>query len=83
MIQSSFSHKAVEEVAKAAPEGLRWMQIYIWRDRRITEFTIRKAEAAGFKAIVVTVDSPWPNQHYGHDPDTDKEMEGFYEHDNT
>ena len=67
MIQSSFSNRAVGDVADAAPGGLRWMQVYIWKDRRITEYTIRKAEEAGYKAIVVTVDSPfWPaNSHTG------------------
>ena len=59
MIQSSFSNRAVGEVAAAVPGGLRWMQVYIWKDRRITEFTIRKAEEAGHQAIVVTVDTPF------------------------
>ena len=66
MIQSSFSNRAVEEVAAAVPGGLRWMQLYISKDRRITKYTVRKAEAAGYKAIVVTVDSPyWPTQGEG------------------
>ena len=66
MIQSSFSNRAVGEVAAAVPGGLRWMQTYIWKDRRITEYVIRKAEEAGYKAIVVTVDSPfWPDKNDG------------------
>ena len=44
----------------AAPGGLRWMNIYPFTDRQLTEYTIRKADKLGFKALVVTVDSPVP-----------------------
>ena len=50
----------MEDVAMAAPGGLRWMGIYPFTDRQLTEYTIRKAEKLGFKALVVTVDSPVP-----------------------
>ena len=36
----------------------RWFQLYIYKDRAITEELVRRAEAAGAEAIVVTVDAP-------------------------
>ncbi|XP_071511054.1 2-Hydroxyacid oxidase 1-like [Diadema antillarum] len=60
MIQSTFSYKRIKDVAASSPGGLRWMQAYIFRDRRITEHLVREAEAAGYKAIVVIIDSPVP-----------------------
>ena len=64
-------------MARAAPGGLRWMQVYIWKDRRIVEYTIRRAEEAGYKAIVITVDSPFCNQKYGRHSVLRKKMSSF------
>src|SRR5947207_13018273 len=36
----------------------RWFQLYIYKDRVITEELVRRAEAAGAEAIVVTVEAP-------------------------
>jgi 4-hydroxymandelate oxidase len=36
----------------------RWFQLYIYKDRGITGELVRRAEAAGAEAIVVTVDAP-------------------------
>lgn len=49
---------SIEEVAAAAPDTIKWMQLYIYKDRLVTEQLIRRAEAAGFKALVLTVDAP-------------------------
>ena len=57
----------------AAPGGLRWMNIYPFKDPKLTEYTIRKAEKLGFKALVVTVDSPVPG--------LDRAMEDLFEQD--
>jgi (S)-2-hydroxy-acid oxidase len=32
--------------------------LYIYRDRKLTETLVRRAEAANFKALVLTVDAP-------------------------
>lgn len=48
----------LEEVAQAAPEGVRWFQLYCYKDRGITRGLIERAAAAGYKAICVTVDVP-------------------------
>ncbi|XP_035224020.1 peroxisomal (S)-2-hydroxy-acid oxidase GLO4-like [Stegodyphus dumicola] len=60
MILSTLSSSLIEDVAFAArnsPSHL-WMQVYVFQNRSITIDIIRRAERAGFKAIVVTVDSP-------------------------
>lgn len=56
-IQSTVSTCSMEEVAEAAG-GVKWFQLYIFRDRKETEALVNRAEANGFKAIAVTVDSP-------------------------
>ncbi|XP_071511053.1 2-Hydroxyacid oxidase 1-like [Diadema antillarum] len=69
LVQSSFSNKLVSEVAASAPKGLRWIQAYLFKDRRITEHLIKEAERAGYKAIVFTIDSPVPGPNYGLEDD--------------
>lgn len=57
MILSTNSTEAVEEVARAAQYPL-WFQLYSQRDRGLTRHLVARAEAAGCKAICVTVDAP-------------------------
>ena len=54
----SFSATNIEEVAEASKSGLKWMHIHIFKDRELTKNIICRAEKAGFRAIVVTVDEP-------------------------
>jgi isopentenyl diphosphate isomerase/L-lactate dehydrogenase-like FMN-dependent dehydrogenase len=42
----------------AAPPGRRWFQLYCFRDEAVTRALMDEAIAAGFEAIVVTVDAP-------------------------
>jgi len=49
---SSFS---VEEIGRAS-NGPKWFQLYVPRDKEVTRRLVQRAEAAGFQAIVVTVD---------------------------
>lgn len=56
MILSSVGSTALEDVALAAPDSLKWMQLYILRSREMTRSIVQRAERAGYKAIVVTVD---------------------------
>jgi (S)-2-hydroxy-acid oxidase len=58
MTLSSWSTTALEEVAQAAPGGNRWFQLYVYKDRVVTTSLVRRAEAAGYKALAVTVDTP-------------------------
>jgi len=59
MVLSSWSTTSLEEVAEAAPmEGMRWFQLYAYKNRNITENLIKRAEKAGYTALVLTVDTP-------------------------
>jgi isopentenyl diphosphate isomerase/L-lactate dehydrogenase-like FMN-dependent dehydrogenase len=55
-VGSTMSSISLEEIAQAG--GLRWMQLYIQQDRVLTEKLVQRAVAAGYKALVVTVDTP-------------------------
>jgi len=58
-ILSTIATCSIEEVADAAPDVLRFFQLYIYRDRDVTLQLIRRAERCGFKALVLTVDTPF------------------------
>ena len=62
MIVSMASTVAINAIGKAAreeaPDPSLWFQLYIQPDRGFTEAIIRRAEDAGCRAVVVTVDSP-------------------------
>ncbi|XP_072024695.1 2-Hydroxyacid oxidase 1-like [Amphiura filiformis] len=55
---SIHSTSTIEDIAKAAPSGNHWMQLQFMKNPRIAETVVLKAEAAGFKALVVTCDMP-------------------------
>jgi 4-hydroxymandelate oxidase len=56
MCVSSTVLDGLEEVA--ASGAALWWQLYIWRDRDATADLLRRAEAAGYRALVWTVDVP-------------------------
>ena len=58
MIASTFSTVSLEDIADAAPGGVRWFQLYVLRDRRWAEELVGRAVAAGYQALVFTVDLP-------------------------
>lgn len=49
------SMTALERVADEVG-GELWFQLYMWPDRRLSHELVERAKAAGFKALVVTVD---------------------------
>jgi 4-hydroxymandelate oxidase len=57
LVMSSAATTSVEEVAKAAT-GPLWFQLYVQRDRGFTRELVARAEQAGAKALVLTVDMP-------------------------
>jgi lactate 2-monooxygenase len=57
MIASTASAFTLEEIAEAGGEAPRWFQLYWPNDRRLVESFVGRAEAAGYGAIVVTVDT--------------------------
>ncbi|MFQ5891157.1 MAG: alpha-hydroxy acid oxidase, partial [Gemmatimonadota bacterium] len=48
---------SIEEVARAAP-GPLWFQLYVWQDRDLTRSFVERAQAAGYRALILTVDVP-------------------------
>ena len=54
---STGSSATLEEVAEAA-DGPRWFQLYLWRDRAVVDDLLERARAAGYGALVLTVDVP-------------------------
>lgn len=57
MVVSTQASISLEELAANAAAPL-WFQLYIQPDRAFTEQLVRRAERAGYRAIVVTVDAP-------------------------
>ncbi len=57
MVVSTASSTPMEEVAAAAPGAPRWFQLYWPREREIAASFVARAEAAGYAAIVVTLDT--------------------------
>jgi isopentenyl diphosphate isomerase/L-lactate dehydrogenase-like FMN-dependent dehydrogenase len=46
------------DVAAAAPDGPKWLQIYVFRDRAVSDEVIAQALESGFTALVLTADLP-------------------------
>ena len=57
MILSAFS-SSLEEVARASGKGLRWFHLAITMPDDLVKEHITRAEKAGYKALVITVDQP-------------------------
>jgi 4-hydroxymandelate oxidase len=60
MVASTMSNVTLEEIAAVAnggPGGI-WFQLYVQPDRDLTRSLVHRAEAAGYEALVVTVDAP-------------------------
>ena len=57
MVLSTVSSYRMEEVAEAGGDSPRWFQLYWPRDRDVASSFIGRAKAAGFTALVVTLDT--------------------------
>jgi lactate 2-monooxygenase len=57
MIASTASAFTIEEIAEAGDEAPRWFQLYWPNDRALAASFVKRAEAAGYGAIVLTVDT--------------------------
>ena len=59
MILSSWATRSIEEVAQVSGGGgLRWFQLYVYSDKSITANLVQRAEQTGYKALVITIDTP-------------------------
>lgn len=54
---STLASTSVEDIAAANP-GTKWFQVYVWKDRELVKEMLGRAKAAGFGAIILTVDLP-------------------------
>ena len=57
LVVSMVGTKTLEEVASAI-EAPRWFQLYVWKDREVTEGLVKRAARAGYRALCLTVDTP-------------------------
>jgi 4-hydroxymandelate oxidase len=58
MVASTISTCSLEEIAEAAT-GPLWFQLYVYKDREMTRELVARSEAAGYRALVLTVDTPF------------------------
>jgi 4-hydroxymandelate oxidase len=56
MCLSTLGTTSPEALAEAAPDAPRWFQLYVFSDRGASRDLVARAAAAGFEALVVTVD---------------------------
>lgn len=61
---STYSINSLEQVADRAG-GRLWFQLYMWPDRTLSHQMVQRAKAAGYEALIVTVDTAvGPNREY-------------------
>src|ERR1700749_4094678 len=49
---------AIEDLVTAVPQGRKWFQLYMWRDRDRSMALVQRAAEAGFDTLLATVDVP-------------------------
>lgn len=54
---STLSSVSIEEIA-ALTDGPKWFQLYVWKDKGLVKEMLGRARAAGYKALILTVDFP-------------------------
>lgn len=57
MVLSTVSSYSIEDVAEASGDNGRWFQLYWPGEREVAASFVQRAEAAGYSAIVVTLDT--------------------------
>jgi L-lactate dehydrogenase (cytochrome) len=55
---STMGTTSIEDVAAEAPGARKWFQLYVWRDRDAGKDLLERASAAGYEALLLTVDTP-------------------------
>lgn len=54
---STMGTRSIEEVAAECPDVDRWFQLYLWRDRAASEDLVDRARRAGYRTLMLTVDT--------------------------
>jgi 4-hydroxymandelate oxidase len=57
MVMSTFSNTSLEDAAAIAKSPL-WLQLYAQTDRGFTRELVQRAEASGYQALCLTIDTP-------------------------
>ncbi len=55
---STMGTTSIEDLAQAAPATRTWFQLYVWRDHSFGEELLKRADAAGYDTVLLTVDTP-------------------------
>ncbi len=55
---STMGTTSIERLTAAVPAARLWFQLYLWRDRGASRDLLARARAAGYEALVLTVDTP-------------------------
>lgn len=58
LVLSSQTTTDPREVAEASGDGDRWLQLYVFKDRAVTDDLVQAAVEGGYEALVLTVDFP-------------------------
>ncbi|CAB4662962.1 unannotated protein [freshwater metagenome] len=59
---STLGTTTIEDVMTAAPNGVNWFQLYMWKDRQASMALVERAKNAGVKNLLLTVDVPAAGQ---------------------
>lgn len=54
---STLSSISIEDIAQLT-DGPKWFQLYVWKDRALVKEMLDRAKAAGYSALILTVDFP-------------------------
>ena len=54
---STLSSRSIEDIGELT-EGPKWFQLYVWKDRVLVKEMLARAKAAGYTALILTVDFP-------------------------
>jgi 4-hydroxymandelate oxidase len=57
MVVSTIATVSLEDIAET--DVARWFQLYVLKDRDLTAELVKRADAAGYSALVLTVDAPF------------------------
>jgi isopentenyl diphosphate isomerase/L-lactate dehydrogenase-like FMN-dependent dehydrogenase len=55
---STLGTTTIEDVVKSSPAGINWFQLYMWKDREASMALVKRAQDAGVKHLMLTVDVP-------------------------
>jgi len=59
---STLGTTSIEDVVAASPGGVNWFQLYMWKDREASMALVERAQNAGVKNLLLTVDVPAAGQ---------------------